>query len=362
MANAVAYGFHAVQDRFADPVTAVGEDTINQLITQSMEEHNRQLNLARALFLREGITEPTRTFKTPVAVRNQPLDEIGRPLPVKGEAQYTVGFPMQDSGQAIGYTWLESRKRTVEDLNNLILTIQDGDRSWVFDHILAGIFNNTERTFFEPERGDVTVKPLANGDGQVYMVPNGAFAGGTDNHFFAQANAIDDGADNPFPAIFRELTEHPENGGTGAGRIITFVPPGLSDSIKALASFYMPPNMDLTPGSGNTVLTGSLGVTVPGTVLGMELSGTWIVEWPRLPANYMVHLATGGEPPLGERVDPDAGLRGFFEPDNNADFPWYQRNWMRRVGYGAWNRVAAAVTRIGSGSYAVPTGYANVMY
>ena len=361
MANQVVYGFHTLQQRFAEPVTAVEPAVINTAITQAMAEHNRQMEAFTALFLRRGITDPQRTFSTPIVTRNQPLDEAGRPIPIRGAAQYTVGFPLQDSGNAIGRTWLEAQKMRVEELNDLIAVIQDGDRSWVFDHILAAIFQDADRTFWDVDKGQLTVKPLANGDTQVYQVKSGEFAGGTDNHLLGQANAIGAGADNTFATHYAELTEHPENGAAGSGRIVSFIPSGLKAAATGLATFNPLPSADIRPGANADVLVGSLGINVPGTVLGMDDSGTWIVEWGRLPANYVVSIATAGEPPIGERVDELATLRGFIEMDENQDFPWYQRNWMRRAGFGAWNRLGAVVSRIGNGTYAPPTNYTTVM-
>lgn len=361
MANQVIYGFHTLQQRFAEPVQAVGEQVINTAITQAIQEHNDQLNKFTRLFLQAGITDASRTFRLGTTTRNQPLDEFGRPLPIRGGAQYSVGLPMILSGNAIGRTWLEAQKLRVEDVNRIVADIIDGDRSWVFDHILAALVNNASYPFIDRDKGTVTVLPIANGDTQVYSVPNGAFSGSTDNHLLAQANAIGAGADNPFPTIFQELAEHPENGGAGSGRVIAFIPTNLKASVTGLATFYRPTNSDLTPGNAATILTGNLGVDVPGTVLGMEDSGVWVVEWPRLPSNYIIAVATSGQPAIAERVDDQTSLRGFIEVEGNQDFPWYQRNWIRQVGYGAWNRVGALVMRIGNGSYAVPTGYASPM-
>ncbi len=360
MANAVVYGFHTLTQRFAEPVSAVEEGVINTAITQAIEEHNRQLQRFTALFLNPGITDPQRTFRTGIAVRNQPLDEIARPLPIQGEAKYTVGFPIQDSGQAIGRTWREAQKMRVDQLNRLMAAIIDGDRSWVFDHILASLFNNVDRTVWDEELGQLTVKPLANGDATVYGVKPGEFAGGTDNHLWGQADAIAD-ATNPFPTIYQELAEHPENGGVGDGRVISFIPTGLKAAVTGLAEFYRPPDADFQQAITETILTATLDIAVPGTVLGKTESGVWIVEWPRLPAGYIVSINTSGEAPIADRVDELESLRGFIEMDDNEDFPWYQRNWMRRAGYGAWNRVGATVTRIGNGTYAIPTNYATVM-
>jgi hypothetical protein len=356
MANQVVYGFHHLFDRFTDSVTTVGVQAVNDAITQAMAEHNRQMNAFTGIFVRRGV-EPQTVFRTPALTRNQPLDEFGRPIPIKAPGRYTVGFPIQDSGNALGFTWQESLRQTVADINNTIAAIQTGDMRWVFDHILGALFASASYTFNDADNaGTLTVMPLASGDTQVYNLFTGADAVATDTHLLAQANAIGAGADNPFPALYTELTEHPENGLAG-GRIISFIPTGLKSSITGLATFNPVLLPDVQPGSGTDQLVGSLGVNVPGTVLGMEDSGVWIVEWPRLPANYIITVATGGEPPVGERIDPNPQLQGFVEMDTNQDMPWYQRNWLRKAGYGIWNRVGAAVTRIGNGTYATPTNF-----
>jgi hypothetical protein len=352
MANQVVYGFHHLQDRFSDTITTVGIDTVNDAITQAMDEHNRQLNAMLALFVRQGV-EPQTAFRTATATRNQPLDEFGRPIPIKAPGRYTVGFPIQGSGNAIGYTWLHARKATVGELNDTINAIQIGDARWVFDHILGALFADTSYTFFDAENaGSLTVLPIANGDTQTYNVFSGGDVGATDDHTLAQANAIGAAADNPFPAIYAELNEHPENGN---GPVIVLTSTSLKSSIQALATFNPVLPDEITLGSGSDRLTGTLGVSTPGTLLGMEDSGAWVVEYPRIPAGYMVAIKAGGEPPLGMREDPN--VRGFVEADANEDFPWYQRNWVRMAGFGAWNRVGAVAYRVGNGTYAVPTNY-----
>jgi len=361
MPNQVVYGFHALQDQFGRPVTAVGVDVVNNAITQSMAEHNRQLTLLTSLFVRRGI-EPQTIFRTPSVTRNQPLDEYGRPIPIKAGGQYSVAFPLIQSGNALGYTWQQSLALTVADLNNVMNTIQVGDMRWVFDHILAAFFQAAPYTFWDVENagaGALTILPLANGDSMVYNLFAGAEAGATDNHLLAQANSISN-VDNPFPAIYAELSEHPENG--AGGRVICFVPTNLKASIQALATFNPLPNPDIAVGVGQDRLVGTLGVATPGTVLGMEDSGCWIVEWPRLPSGYIMALHTGGDAPIGERSSAIPGLQGgLIELPRNEDFPWYQRQWMRANGYGAWNRVGGLVYRIGNASYAVPTNYASPM-
>jgi len=359
MPNQVVYGFHALHDRFGQSATAAGVEVVNDAITQAMAEHNRQLGLLTDLFVQRGMTGQ-QVFRTPQVTRNQPLDEYGRPIPIRGAARYTVGYPLIQSGNALGYTWQASLALTVGQINDVINTIQVGDMRWVFDHILAAFFAASSYSHFDAEAaGDLTVLPLANGDAQTYQMFAGTDNNGTDNHLLAQLNAIGAGADNPFPTIYSELMEHPENGN---GQVIAFVPTNLKASIMALATFNPLPNGNIRLGANSDELVGRLGVATPGTLLGMEDSGVWIVEWPRLPSGYMMCLNTGGPAPIGERSSDLPELQGgLIELPRNEDFPWYQRQWMRANGYGAYNRVGGLVYRIGNASYAVPTNYASPM-
>jgi hypothetical protein len=358
MANQVVYGFHALQDRFGALVNTFNDTVVNTAITQSMAEHNRRLDAVRALFVRSQV-DPQTVFRTPGTTRNQPLDEYGRPIPIKAAARYTVGFPLIASGNAVGWTWMQAQNNTLQDLNDAILSIQDGDQRWVFDHILGALFANADYTHYDADRaGTLTVKPLANGDTQTYMVFAGQDAAATDSHFLAQAAAIGAGADNPFATIVTELKEHPENGN---GDIIVFVPSSNYAAVAALTTFNPLLDPNIQPGANSDRLVGTLGVPLPGTLRGYDDAGAWVVEWPRLPANYLVAVATGGEAPIGERVPPVASMQGFFEMDESRDMPWYQRNWARLAGYGAWNRVGALVYRVGNASYAVPTNYSVPM-
>lgn len=355
MANQVVYGFHNLVDMFNDRVTTAGVDVLNTAIDQAMAEHNRQMDALTALFVRKT-TDFQIYYRSVAVTRNQPLDEHGRPIPIKAPGRYQVAFPLQDSGNAFAFDWQAGLAATVEEVNNNINAIQMGDMRWVFDHIFGTLFASATWTYVDPLYGSLTIQPLANGDTTTYNVFAGGDTGATDTHQLAQANAIGAGADNPFPTIYQELNEHPENG--VGGRTIAFIPTGLKATATGLATFNPMPLSDIRPGSGSDVLVGNLGVNVPGTVLGMEDSGVWIVENTRLPAGYIVAVKTGGDPPLAERSSVIPELQGgMVEAPRNESWPWYQRNFVRKTGYGAFNRVGALVYRIGNGTYAVPTNY-----
>jgi hypothetical protein len=103
-------------------------------------------------------------------------------------------------------------------------------------------------------------------------------------------------------------------------------------------------------------LVGTLNKAVPGTVIG-RVAKCWIVEWKALVDDYIIATTTDGAPALGMRQDPEPELQGFKRVAERNDHPYYESQYMRRAGFGGYNRVGAVVQRIGNGTYAIPTGY-----
>jgi hypothetical protein len=91
-------------------------------------------------------------------------------------------------------------------------------------------------------------------------------------------------------------------------------------------------------------------------VFGYETSGVWLVEWPAMPANYLIGVTTEGPRPLAMREHPEAQLQGFKRVAERNDHPWYEAQYARFAGFGAWNRVGAVVHYLGNDTYAAPTG------
>jgi hypothetical protein len=97
---------------------------------------------------------------------------------------------------------------------------------------------------------------------------------------------------------------------------------------------------------------------MPGVLKG-RVSNVWIVEWGQLPSSYVIATTTEGPRPLGFRQDPEAELQGFKQVAERNDHPFYERQYLRRAGFGALNRPGALVYYLGtSDTYAVPSGYA----
>ncbi len=355
MPNKILYGFVNLQDAFDERVQDVGLELVNNAIEETLTEHNRQLNALIALFA-DRTTKFKQRYKTAMAARLQPLDELGRARPIKVKGQYDIAFPLQAAGLAWGETYKASIKMTVQEANNIMDTILTGDARWIRDHILAALFVSTAWTYEDEAHGSLTVKGPANGDSDIYMIQQGADEATTDNHFNAQANAIDNSND-PFPTIHQELTEHPENGGA----VLALVPTNLKQSTEGLSGFYPQGDPNIRMGANQSELIGSLSVAVPGEIYGYHDSGVWLAEWKGIPSDYIVAVTTDGDRVLAMREEPEDELRGFTRVAERNDYPFFESQYRREAGFGAQNRVGAYVMRIGNASYAVPTGYESPM-
>lgn len=351
MPNEVLYGFSDLQHRFDERVNEVGVDTVATAITETVAEHNRQMDTLMQMFATTTTDYKVR-FQTPTVARLQPLEQDGRARPIQPAGFYDIAFPVFQAGVAWGNNRIARAKMTVADANRITSTLLSADMRWLRDHMLAALFANSSWAFPDPEHGDLTVEGLANGDTVQYLVQTGADTGATDNHYLAQSAAIDDSND-PFPAIHTELTEHPEN----SGDVVALIPTNLKASVEALAAFFPISDPNIRLGSGQSELVGGLGMSVPGEIIGYHDSGVWIVEWRSMVSSYIIASVTGGPRPLALREHSEAELRGFAQVAVREDHPFWESHWERLGGFGGQNRVGAVVQRIGNASYAVPSGY-----
>jgi hypothetical protein len=351
MANALAWGFAGIQDVFARRLAEVNADVVNTAISQSLAFHNRVLNELLSMAVGRTLLTSER-FLLPGAGTLQPLDEWGNPLPVRIGGYADIAFPIVHAGTAWGTNRVSRELMTVAEANEYQVMVQQQDTDWLTRHILAAMLDDTSYTFADPQTGDVTVYPLANGDTQTYMGGGGTMA--TDDHYLAQAAAIADAA-NPYPTIYTELTEHPGN----LPPVVAYIPSALRATTEALATFVPVADTDITPGSGSDRL-GAVPASIRAfgdEVLG-KVDGVWIVLWAALPAEHIVAFAIGaGSPALAMREYPSPALQGLFEEDHSPDGNRFERRFIRMAGFGARNRTAALVYQVGNATYEIPTGY-----
>lgn len=351
MANTVAYGFLDLQHLFAERLVEVDAEVITTAITETAAEHARQIDALLGFFA-ERTTRRTARFQQGKRHRLQPLDEFGRARPVAPAGYYDVAFPIYDAGTAWGATFKALNKMTVADASRVTSDMMNADKEWLRDQLLAALYSNQTYAHTDAE-GSLTIQPLALASDNVAYPRVGSTVSATDTHHLAQANAIGDAADDPFPTIYAELTEHPEN----AGDVVALIPTNLKADVADLALVHDVADPNIRRGADNDELTGTLGVATPGDLFGYHSAKVWLVEWKNAPDNYIIATTTGGIPPLRMREEPEANLQGFYRAAERNDHPYYETQWARHAGFGAFNRVGAVVYRIGSASYAEPTGY-----
>jgi hypothetical protein len=352
MANTLAYGFVSLEQLAAERVTTVGERRVMDAIQESVGEYTRQLNALLASFV-ERTTDHKIRFSLAGDGTLQPLDEHGNPIPVRPSGYYDVAFPIQGGGTAWGNNRVSRALMTVDEANRNTLDAMIRDADWMRRHALAACFDNVAWTFDDSEFGDLTIQPLANSDTVKYTKVGGASA--TDDHYLAQAAAIDD-SHNPFDDIYDELTEHPSN----RDPVVVYVASDLTSSIEALTAFIEVADPDLRYGVATTQIDQGVSLDVI-RGLGDEVLGKvnhcWIVEWRALPSGYMLAHAVGGGPVLKMREYAAASLQGFFAENHSPDGNLQEVRMIRYCGFGVANRVAAVVYYVGGGAYAIPTGY-----
>lgn len=349
----LAYGFVGLDHVMSQRVTQVGVGVINDAIRQTYEEYNRQSQALLTAITRRTVLAKEKYYLSGSGTL-QPLDEWGNPLPVKDAGSYDVAYPIQGGGTAWGDNRVSRALMTVEEANNFTVEALRKDADWLMRHALAALFTNTTWTYDDKLLGNLTIQPLANNDAVTYLRRGGAVA--TDDHYAAQAAAIADAA-NPFAAIYDELTEHIGNGNT----VVSYIPTNLKTSVSGLAEFVSVPDQNINPGANTATLTnnGAAALRMGDSVLGyLRSSKVWIVEWKRLPDSYIVSLAPDAEDvALAMREYDSTELQGFFPEFHSPDGNVQVRRSIRYAGFGARNRVAAHVQRIGNAAYAIPTGY-----
>lgn len=363
----LVYGFLNLADIAESRAVIVKPAQLQSAVLETVASHRAAIDEALNMFT-EPTTDIQAKFKGSMPeTENQPLDENGRSRKIKGKVDYTVGFPIFSSGAARGVNWLTAQKMTVQQYNDNISILLRGDSNWVRNRVHASIFINTERVVDDAntDEGEITVKPLANGDTVPYA-KNGSNVPAVDDHY-KYYTAVSDAA-NPTAAIALELTEHPQN----QGEVVLFVPtnwvePTSSTGFANLTGFIEIGDPLVVPAPSQARLLQSTidGITLPATAkLRGRVNGCWIVEWPSLPDDYGFAMTTRGPKPLKRREDEEVELRGFKPIAERDDFPYFDEQWIRRMGFGAWNRTAMVVFYINSGAsaYVIPTRYQTMRW
>lgn len=354
MAENLAYGFVDYEHATHEKITTIGEQAIYEAVIESARFHSEQIAALLSGFVSVG-SNPQELVKIPNTVDLQPITDFTQPDPVRFLGQYTQGYPMYRAGIGMGFNRVSRASMTVDEANRQTMEMLKADYRWMRRHILAAILAKDSFTYTDEVAGAVTVQPLANGDSVKYMHVDGSYT--TANHYMAQANAIDDGSDNPFPTIYSTLQSYGSNRGLP---VIVYIHDDQEDSITGLTNYIAISDTALILSQNSDQINLA---AIPDVGIGEQIIGRvdkcWICKCSMIPTGYMISTVIGGGMPVvHQRNMEQPELQGFFNETANGDGNLSKVSLMRYAGFGVRNRVGAIATRIGNGTYAAPTGYA----
>jgi hypothetical protein len=344
-------GFMSLRDLLAERVVNNVIPVVSDAVMQSIAEHNRTVDLMRQLFT-DNTTDHMARYKTPVAAVLQPLSEDGRAKPVKRTGFYDVAWPLKRAGTAWGANYETRVQMTVQEANDMTDFMLDQDLRWNAYQMIGALMTKEPYVFPDEQWGNLTIQPLANGDATTYIIRPGEEAGEPANHYVAQADALDD-AHNYYATDYRTLKRRPEN---AEGRVIAFHGANLRQPTENLAAFVEAKDPDVQQAANVPQLVQTLDVPVPGETYG-KVGKVWVNEWARIPDNYILYVVSSGPRPLRFRQPAVPELQGFVAEAEREDYPFWERQYKRRGGYGGWNRIAALVRLVGAGAYVSPPQY-----
>ena len=347
------------------------QETLWDVTATAIAQHNADLALQASLFVGEDTTNATERYDQSGGGTMQLMGEQSQPAAVKAGGGFDVGYPIQEWADQIAAGDIAWRYMALTDYQRHVQTILNRDANTRRQAIMRSLFRNTPWVFRDATRRNapsVTVKSIANGDGDTYMSALGSLTEATDNHFLTSgylATAISN-INDPYPVLVGELSEH-QGRVTGGQEIVVFINAAQAQLTRALAAFVPVANRFVTPGvNDDTVNAAGLGIIPTGMtaeIIGVHSeAGCAIAVWDAVPAGYMVAVHRGMEPTLKRRVDISGvgipiGLH-LVREGPTSPYPFINAFWRNRYGYGVYNRIGVAIMQLTAGAYVIPAVYA----
>lgn len=334
----------------ATPVanSSISMEEIARVLREDNERYNQIVQQALADLV-ATTSERQRPVGSSLGGDMLEADEYSR-IPTQKEVPgYLVGFPLRSFQYAVGWTRKWLKKATPADLAIRQQAAQSADLRRMRYQLQLAIFTPTNATFVDihVDRASLAVKALINADSTgIQNGPNGeTFDGATHTHYNANATLTAAAVQ----ATIDDVVEH------GFGAVKVFIAAANEAAFRALTGFvaYIDPRVSVnatTSTTGNRPLDVTRMDNRPIGIFGA--SEVWVKPW--VPANYLIAADTETpQKPLVMRTDdPDLGLHLEGELDVYPFEAEYQEH---MYGFGAWNRLAAAVLKFDNGTYSAPT-------
>lgn len=369
----MAKGYHAAADLLTR--TRDGQD-LNELWDQYAEALAAYNATRQPLIdlLSVQVTDPIVDTTAPGTEDFEEATEYGiavakRPLLVPTARAY----PFKWWDMRAAYTWQFLQKASRQQLDNVMNMAVEAENRLVFLHVMRALFNSANRTTLI-DGASFTVEALYNADSRYIPSWDGVdFDSSTHTHYVYSGNSSVDSKDlEDLAALVEEHGFTPSRGfdiiimvNKQEGDVIKTFQRGVTNNNSVKATFDFIP----ATGTGFQLPVGwqvAAGSQQSPTLQGLDVIGSYgsyiIVQNGQIPAGYMVAVATAGRNSpanvIGIREDSNPSLRGLvLKPGNNNNYPLIDSHFIRGLGAGVAEPGAAAVMRVHSSAYAVPSAY-----
>lgn len=342
-------------------VNQIGQTMLYEMTQTYLTYINNDVQRAVSVFVQDVTEDHNQRYRLPGSGRMSERAEGTNGAAVRTVGSVSVGFPLHDFSEQVAGTREDLAYMTPADYQSHIDTIVNRYRTELRWRILNALFDSTTTTFSDKRWGDLTIKPLANGDSDTYPPVAGSTSEATDTHYLESnyaATAISD-TNNPFVTIYDELIEHFEGGMQGGDNIVVFINQAERPETEDLTDFDPVEDRFVRSGDNRDVPVNL--PNVPGRIIG-RTNGCWVSEWRWIPASYMLGIHLEAPAPCKMRVDPAAtGLpRGLTLVAEDDRYPISSAEWNARFGIAVANRLNGVALELGTGgSYTDPTAYSD---
>ena len=277
-----------------------------------------------------------------------------------------MGVPFKWFDVAWRSTWQYLADANEAEIAANASAIVAADEGNVFNKVMGTVFRNTNRSVTDKKTGQVyDVLAFANGDGWVAPDYEGNSFDGAHTHYRSSgAAAVTSGDLDEIITDFKSHGYAQENG----SQIVIFVNATEGDVVSGFR-VASGAKADFIPSQGQSFFATDgdlIGQQASATFAGFPVKGSYdeaiIIESTRIPAGYVVGLASGGSlaasNPIMFRQHANSALQGLrIVGGNRADYPLQDSYWVRGFGTGIRHRLAGMVMQVTAGAYTAPALY-----
>jgi hypothetical protein len=261
---------------------------------------------------------------------------------VKSYGSWDVAYPLRNYADAVNGSLVSRAYMTVAELEAQTIGIVNRSVNTMRRELLRALLYKEDETFIDPLWGSLTIKGLASGSGDSVVYPPvlGSMTEATRMRYnssqYVTASISD--TNNPYATIQNALVAD-FGQQQGNSNIAVFINTAEKAKTIALTDFDPLNDRFIVPGANINQLS-NLPASLPGTIIG-RTNGCWVIEWPFMPATYMLGVHLDAPAPLKKRIDPaDTGLGdGLRLVAEDEEYPFKASFWQNRFGFGCGNRL-----------------------